>query len=95
LLRYGQEHYRQQSEETSTLLSDLLQCYDEDKEMSEKLKEYAQESRKRMLEKMSPEERLKGLSPEEVIRGLSPETLETIRKQLQDNDPKSGDKLKQ
>ncbi len=79
LLRYGREHYRPHSTETSTLLHDLFQVYSEEPDMPDKLKEYVRESLNRILASLPPEERLKGLTAEEVIRGLPPETLERWR----------------
>jgi hypothetical protein len=38
LLRYGQAHYRPYSKDTSTLLLDLFKAYNEEADMSEKLK---------------------------------------------------------
>jgi len=73
LLRYGQEHYRPPSAETSTLLRDLFIAYSEEPDMSDKLKEYVRESIDKLLASLSPEERLKGLPPEELRKRLSPE----------------------
>lgn len=82
LLRYGQEHYRPHSPETSTLLYELLKAYSEDINMPDKLKEFVRQSIDQLLNSLppeelrkhlSPEERLKGLPPEERLRGLPPE----------------------
>src|SRR5262245_42608079 len=73
LLRYGQEHYRPRSKETSTLLYELFKEYSEDPDMSEKLKEFVRESLDKLFANMPPQERLKGLSPEERLEGLSVE----------------------
>jgi hypothetical protein len=81
-LRYGQEHYRPHSTETSTLLYDLFKAYSEDPNMADKLKEYVRESLDELLRQLPKEElrkrlstgeRLEGLSPEERLEGLSPE----------------------
>jgi hypothetical protein len=94
LLRYGREHYRPHSQETSTLLRDLFMAYSEEPDMSDKLKEYVRQSIDELLaslpaeelrKRLSVEERLKGLSAEEVVRALPPETLEALARQLKAN----------
>jgi hypothetical protein len=82
LLRYGQEHYRPHSPETSTLIYELFKTYSEDPTMSEKLQEFVRQSIDQLLtslpaeelrKRLSPEERLKGLSAEERLKGLPAE----------------------
>src|SRR5205085_2570846 len=82
LLRYGQEHYRPHSQETSTLLYELFKAYSEDPNMPDKLQEFVRQSIDELLrslppeelrKRLSPEERLKGLPPEERLKGLPPE----------------------
>jgi hypothetical protein len=94
LLRYGQEHYRPHSKETSTLLYELFKAYSEDPDMPEKLQEFVRQSIDQFLKSLSAEERLKGLSPkerleglsaEEVVRALPPETLDALARQLKAN----------
>ncbi|HEV3436653.1 MAG TPA: hypothetical protein VG122_04800 [Gemmata sp.] len=84
LLRYGQEHYRPHSQESSTLLYQLLRVYCEDNTMSEKLKEFVRQSIDELLRSLPPEERLKGLPAEELrtalpveerLKGLSVEEM--------------------
>lgn len=96
LLRYGQEHYRPHSPDTSSLLYQLFTAYSEELNMPDKLKEFVRETMAEILQKMTPEERLKGvpiedrlkgLSSEEVIRALPPETIEAIRRQVKPNGP--------
>lgn len=96
LLRYAQEHYRPHSRETSTLLRDLFTAYSEELNMSDKLKEYVQQSIDKLLaslpaeefrKRLSVEERLKGLSAEEVARALPPEIREALARQLKANGP--------
>jgi hypothetical protein len=62
--------------------------------MSDKLKEFARQTIKEILQKMSPEERLeglpaeerlKGLTAEEVVKALPPETLEALIRHLKAN----------
>jgi hypothetical protein len=84
-LRYGREHYRPHSPESSTLLFQLFRLYEEDPEMVDKLKEFVRQTREELLRNLTPEERLKvlnslpvedrlkGLSAEEVAKALPPE----------------------
>ncbi|HTU19537.1 MAG TPA: hypothetical protein VMG10_15865 [Gemmataceae bacterium] len=101
LLRYGREHFRPRSPETSTLLYELFNAYREDVNMSDKLKEFVRESIDKLLQSLSveerlkgipAEERLKGLSADEVMKGLPPEVLEAIARRLKANgsEPKSS-----
>lgn len=97
LLRYGREHYRPQSPETSTMLFQLFKMYSEEPDMSDKLKEFARQSLENILANLSEEERLKylaslpveerlkGLSAEEVAQGLPAETPEALARQLKAN----------
>jgi hypothetical protein len=73
LLRYGREHYRPHSSETSSLLYNLFKAYGEDLNMPDKLKEFVRETIDEILQSLPPEERLKGLPPEERLKGLPPE----------------------
>jgi len=82
LLRYGREHFRPNSRETSTLLYELFKVYNEEPGMPDKLKEFVRESIDKLLaslpaeelrKRLSVEERLKGLPPEERVKGLLPE----------------------
>src|SRR5437764_8982656 len=69
LLRYGAAHYRPKSEETSTLLLQLVNAYRLGGTLMpdslEQLKQFAKETIKELLEELPPEERLKGLSPDD------------------------------
>ena len=94
LLQYGQQHFRPQSPETSTLLYELFRAYSEDPTMPDKLREFVRQSidellaslpAEERLKGLPAEERLKGLSAEEVVRGLPPETLEAVIRQLKAN----------
>jgi hypothetical protein len=73
-LRYGVEHYRQRSEETSTLLLNLFKKYRlEGMTMPDALEQLARETIDEILGSLSVEERLKGVSTEELRNRLSPE----------------------
>jgi len=85
LLRYGQEHYRPYSKQTSTLLYELFQTYEE-LEMNEKLKEFVRETTEKIIGRLSPQERLQGLSVEELVRALPPETLAALIRQFKANE---------
>jgi hypothetical protein len=73
LLRYGREHYRPHSRETSTILYELFKEYSEETDMPDKLKEYVRESLDKLLASLPAEERLKGLPAEERLKGLPAE----------------------
>ena len=73
LLRYGQEHYRPHSRETSLLLYTLFETYEEDTGMSDKLKEFVLQTMDELVERMPLAKRLKGVPKEELLKGLSPE----------------------
>jgi len=73
LLRYGRDHYRLHSPETSTLLYQLFEAYSEDADMSQKLQEFVRQTIDEILQKLPPEERLKGLPPEEILKQVPPE----------------------
>lgn len=73
LLRYGQEHYRPHSQETSSLLYNLLQEYNEDLDMPEKMKDLVRKTIDEILKTLPAEERLKGLAAEERLKGLAVE----------------------
>jgi hypothetical protein len=82
-VRYGAEHYRQRSEETSTLLDRLFEQYRKEGvampyTMEDFRRDYVKEHLKDLTaaertEGLSSEERLAGLSPQERLAGLSPE----------------------
>jgi hypothetical protein len=85
LIRYGREHYRPHSQQTSSLLYKLFQAYSEEQDMPDKLKEFVRQTIDELLASIPAEERLKGLSAEEVLRALPPETLEELVRQLKVN----------
>jgi hypothetical protein len=73
LLRYGREHYRPHSPDTSTLLYELFKAYSEDPAMADKLKDFVRQSIDELLQSLPAEERLKGLPAEELLKGLPAE----------------------
>lgn len=90
LLRYGQEHYRPHSSETSTLLYELFDVYREDSTMSDKLKEFVRQSMEQLRKDWPAEERLKGLSADEVIEAVNALPLvirQELARQLKGNGP--------
>jgi hypothetical protein len=70
LLKYGRDHYRPRSGDTSTLLYDLFMEYSEEPDMPDKLKEYVRESLDRLVASMPPEELLKKFSAKDRIKGV-------------------------
>jgi len=73
LLRYGQEHYRPHSRDTSSLLLKLFTLYSEEPGMPDKLKEFVRQTIDELLTNLPAEERLKGLPAEERLKGLPAE----------------------
>ena len=73
--KYGQQHFRPQSPETSTLLYELFRAYSEDPTMPDKLREFVRQSIDELLRSLPAEERLKGLPAEERLKGLSAEEV--------------------
>jgi hypothetical protein len=99
LIRYGREHYRPRSPDTSTLLYKLFQAYSEDPNMPDKLKEFVRQTIDELLASLPAEERLKGLPVEErlkglsaddVVRGLPPDVLEAVVRKLKANGSSSN-----
>jgi hypothetical protein len=71
LLKYGATHYRQRSEETSTLLLQLFHRYRlEATLMPDMLEQFAKETIEELLKKLPTEERLKGVPAAERLKGL-------------------------
>jgi hypothetical protein len=73
LVRYGQEHYRPHSRETSSLLLTLFNAYSEEADMPDKLKEFARQTIDKLLATLPAEERLKGMPAEERLKGMPAE----------------------
>jgi hypothetical protein len=78
-LRYGREHYRPHSADTSTLLYELFKAYGEESDMPDKLKEFVRKSIDELLASLPVEELRKRLSVEERLEGLP---VEELRKRL-------------
>ena len=76
-LRYGRDHYRPYSKDTSTLLLELFQTYEEESTVPDKLKEFARRSIEKLLNSLSPEELCNHLSVEERLKGLTAEEIRT------------------
>lgn len=98
-VRYGVEHYRQRSDETSTLVGRLIAQYrKEDVLMSYTMADFRRDYTKEHLKDLTPEERLEGLSPQEIravlspeklLEGLSPEEVAALLKRFQAGDASS------
>lgn len=74
LVRFGQQHYQQRSDETNTLLERLFKRYQgEGLTMPYTMDDFRRDYRKEILDELTPEERLAGLSREEIAKALSPE----------------------
>jgi hypothetical protein len=95
-VRYGTEHYRQRSAETSTLLHRLLEQYRrEGLDMPYTMADFVKDFTKEHLKDLSPQEIRAALSPEqiralltpeEILAGLSPEERAALLKRLQVGD---------
>jgi hypothetical protein len=73
-VRYGAEHYRQRSDETSTLLGQLLQQYrKEGVDMPYTMEDFRRDYVKEHLKELTPDEILARLSPAELLAHLAPE----------------------
>jgi hypothetical protein len=73
-VRYGAEHYRQRSSETSTLLDRLFEQYrKEGIQMPYTMEDFRRDYVREHIEDLTAEERLRGLPPEERLKGLPPE----------------------
>ena len=70
LLNYGRKHYRPHSQETSSLLYNLIKDFEEDPNMSDAMKELVRQTVAEILAKTPAEERLKGLPAEDRLKGL-------------------------
>ncbi len=88
LLRYGAEHYRQRSEETSTLLLQLFERYRlEATLMKDALEQLAEETIEELLKSLPAKKLVKGLSVDELLAALSPETRAALAQRLKDDGP--------
>jgi hypothetical protein len=95
LQAYGVQHYRLRSEETTTLLVQFFQRYQQEGlAMPDILEELYRETMDRLakelpidkrLEGLTPEQRLQGLSTEEFLQGLSPERIRELTEKLKGN----------
>ena len=71
LVQFGQEHYEQRTEDTSTLLRRLLGGYQQEGiAMPYTMKDFRRDCAKEILPDLTVEERLEGLSPEEIEKCL-------------------------
>ena len=99
LLRYGSGHYRPRSEETSKLLLQLFDRYRLEgaimPDALEQLKQFVEESTKRLLKELPAEERLDGLSPDELLAALSPEMRAALAQRLKDYDSATNPEKKE
>jgi hypothetical protein len=75
LLRYGHDHYRPYSRDTSSLLYRLFQAYSEESDMPDKLKEFVRETIDEMVASLPAEELRRRLSVDERLKGLPAEEL--------------------
>lgn len=87
-VRYGTEHYRQRSEETSTLLDLLLKQYGkEGVPMPYTMEDFRRDYVKEHLKDLTPEEIRAAVPPEKLLEGLSPEEIAALLKRFQAGGP--------
>jgi hypothetical protein len=73
-VQYGQEHFRQRSPDTSSVVRLLLGRYQQEGlPMPYTMDDFRREYKQEALKMLTPEERLEGLSPEQLLEKLSPE----------------------
>jgi hypothetical protein len=85
---YGAAHYRQRSEQTSTLLCQLFEGYQtEGIVMPYTMADFEHDFVKEHLKVLSLQERLEGLSLKDLLEALSPKQLEELRKKLDKKPP--------
>jgi hypothetical protein len=96
LLRYGAEHYRLRSEETSTLLLQLFQRYRlEARLMPDALEQFAEETIEELLRTLPAERLLKRLSVDDLLRALPPETRAELARRLKEDDSSPSPEAKE
>jgi hypothetical protein len=92
-VRYGAEHFRLRSNQTSSLLYRLFEQYQkEGLQMSYTMADFIKEFTLEHLNELTPQQRVAGLSPEEIravvppeklLEGLSPEELAALVQRIQ------------
>jgi hypothetical protein len=83
-VKYGAEHYRVQSADTSTIVQKVFADYRvEGLAMPYTMADFRRDIAREHVQELSAEERLQGLSLEERLAGLPPEQIEAYLKGLQ------------
>jgi hypothetical protein len=100
LLRYGAEHYQLRSSESSTILMQLFERYNEEiKQMPDALEEFAKEviddllkklPAQELLKRVSAEERLKDLSVDQLLAALPLDKRNALAQKLKDTKPEAN-----
>jgi hypothetical protein len=86
LLRYGAEHYRLRSNETSTLLLQLFERYRlEVASMPDMLEELTRQTIEEVFKNATAAQRLKGLSVDDLLAAMSPETRAALAQRFKDD----------
>lgn len=85
-LKYGVEHYRQHSEKTSQVLTQLFTGFErEGITMSYTMEDFTRDFKREFIADLTPEERLRGLSPEKILAALPREAIEAFLKRKKGN----------
>ena len=75
-VKYGQDHFTQQSPETSTLIQQLVKSYDhEGVTMPYTMEEFREKFKDEFLKSLPDEKRMEGISHEKRMEGIPPEKL--------------------
>jgi hypothetical protein len=73
-VQYGEEHYRMQSADTTSIVNQLFADYRmEGLTMPYTMEDFRRDVAREHVHELTPEERLAGLPPEERLAGLPPE----------------------
>jgi hypothetical protein len=95
LIRYGAEHYRIRSEETSSLLERLLERYlEEETDMPDALEEFTRQTIDNLLKKLPLKKRLEGASARDILATLGPEEFEEFARAVEEERTKRGEEKK-
>jgi hypothetical protein len=87
-VEYGAAHYRLQSAETSSIVSQLFEGYQHQRlPMSYTMQDFIKDFVRGHLDQLTPEERLVGLKPEQLLAALPPERIEAYLQRVRGEKP--------
>jgi hypothetical protein len=89
-VRFGATHYRQRSEETSTMLRGLFLRYQTEAAiMPDALEEFTRQAIDELLRTLPVQKRLQGVSPAQLLAALSPEARAELLQLLKEEEASS------